>query len=278
MGSQFISVKLDSLPGSNDSTQGFTPFAGQVVDSLESWKGQSVIGLTGKCTKVTGDVLENQPIYQVTTLPPHTRVEMQLMISNLKPLFTALLCDYLYIRSRENETIVILSDSWENALPFVQWMLLKNAQIIVCIPKHEDESAKKIEWSRHAFFKHPSFKSKSLQVTLRSVNDDEIADNVLKITKYGASAILVLGDAFKTEQVKIHRQVLLAAGLGSRVVWCSRMEQIDPCECDCLFDKGISLGFFNLDSILSTESHIGIVQHAIIETVNHMANSTLFVS
>ncbi|XP_952144.1 uncharacterized protein TA13920 [Theileria annulata] len=102
----------------------------------------------------------------------------------------------------------------------------------------------------------------------------------MKITSgYGASAILILDgtiEAFSTNQVTLHRQILLSTGIGGRIVWCNEIEQIDPCECKCLYSKGISLSFFNPKSIFNTNSYQGIIQHSILLFLKHI--NTLYLS
>ncbi|UKJ90508.1 hypothetical protein MACJ_001442 [Theileria orientalis] len=282
MKSHFLSIKLDYI--SQPDLVINSAFSGHVVNSLENWNNKYVIGLTGNETRIVEDTLEYQPINQVSVLPPDSKIDKSLVVSNLKPLCTALLCDYFYMRTNENETVVIVSDNWENTLPYVQWILLKNAQVVVYVPKadEEREAALKSKWTRHPFFKHPTFKTKFHKVTLRSVYYSELSSDILKVTSnYGASVTLVLAGAvetFNTEQVSLHREVLMGAGVNSRVVWSTKLEQMDPCECECIFNKGISLNFFNLKAILETESHVGIVQHALVETLKHICNNSLFLS
>lgn len=119
-------------------------------------------------------------------------------------------------------------------------------------------------------------------VMLRSLRCEDLSSDVLRVTGgYGASGILILKDsvtAFSTDQMTLHRQVLLSCGIGGRIVWCSQLDQVDPCECECLFSKGVSLSFFNPDAVLNTDAFRGIIQHSIILFLKHTLNNSLFLS
>lgn len=121
---------------------------------------------------------------------------------------------------------------------------------------------------------------KRLAVVIRRSRVDEISDDVLKLTNgLGASAIAVLPSAekaFSAEEVQLSRQVLLAAGMGCRIVWQQPLRQMDPCECKCLFSKGNSLGFLNFNATLEAHSDDGLIQHALLEIVKRTINNEVY--
>ncbi|CDR94090.1 hypothetical protein, conserved [Babesia bigemina] len=146
---------------------------------------------------------------------------------------------------------------------------------------------------KHGLFNHPQFKSISANGLLVAISATRhaviirrkpvavIAEDVLTLTGgMGASSITVLPDAvkdFKAAEVQVSRQSLLAAGIGCRIVWHQPLEQVDPCEAKCLFEKSSSLEFFNFDTTLQSHGSDGLVQHALLETVKRATHNTIYV-
>ncbi|ORM41670.1 uncharacterized protein BXIN_2810 [Babesia sp. Xinjiang] len=270
----------------------FRAFAGTVQDvvsdrgdlRLEQWKGKRVVGITAKSTISVNDVIDNHPISRIVMIPDDSKIETPDIVINIIPLCRALICENLHMRTVENEVVIIVAGSMASAVPYLQWLLIKNIKVAVYLPPAEadDDQEKGVDEDyKHPLFSHGKFKPLATNVIIRRNNIETVSDDALTLTNgIGASAIAVLPDAvkaFKTEEVRVSRQMLLSAGMGSRIVWQQALEQVDPCESKCLFNKGVSLSLFNFDASLEAHSSDGVVQHALMETVKRVTHKTIYV-
>ncbi|GFE54903.1 ppiC-type peptidyl-prolyl cis-trans isomerase, putative [Babesia ovis] len=290
MTSWCLRIRVEHVDYKDEYTE-YRAFSGTVEDvakdngkaTVEAWKGKHVIGVTANTSISTNDVIANHPVSRVLVLPQESKITIQDLVGNIIPLSRALVCENLYLQTVENEIVVLVAGSMTSAVPYLQWMLIKNIKVILYLPPAESDAdqEKVIDGDyKHALFGHGRFKLMVSNVIIRRQNIENLSDDVLSLTHgIGASAIAVLPDAskaFKTEEVRISRQVLLAAGMGCRIVWHQPLEQVDPCEAKCLYSKGISLGFFNFDATLEAHCADGIVQHALLETVKGATHNTVY--
>ncbi|GIX63726.1 quinone oxidoreductase-like protein 1 [Babesia caballi] len=251
--------------------------------TVDTWEGKRVAGVTANTSAVPGGIIENHPVSRIVMLPETSKIANEDLVNNLMPLCRALTCENLHLRTLDDEVVVVVAGSLRSAVPYLQWLLIKSTRVITYLPPPEDgmppESAVEEDY-KHELFSHRKFKPLLSSVIIRRVPVAAISESALKLTNgVGVSAIAVLPDAvkaFKVEEVQLGRQALLAAGMGCRIVWQQPLEQVDPCEAQCLFRKGNSLEFFNFRVILEAHSADGVVQHALLETVKRASHNTLY--
>ncbi|KAK1443723.1 hypothetical protein BgAZ_205990 [Babesia gibsoni] len=285
-----LNIKVEHVDQAN-SNDDFRAFSGVVQDSsnikngrsLESWKGKHVIGIAKDANIKEHVVIQNHPVARLMLLPEMPAIQVKSIVSNLIPLCRALICEHLHLRTVENDVVVLLSESMEPAVPYLQWLLMKNARVLLFLPATEsqnEESETVDDLYKHDLFDHGRFKGLATNVIIKRSMVEGISQHTLKLTKgMGASAIAILPGAevaFCAEEEQLCRQLLLAAGMGCRIVWQTSLQQMDPCECRCLFSKAITLGFFNFNTMLEAHSSDGHIQHGLLEIVNRAADNEVF--
>nr|BAN65700.1 hypothetical protein [Babesia bovis] len=290
MPTSHFNIRVQTVDAHDTYTQ-FRAFAG-IVESIEvikneatnnTWKGKRVIGITENTQVAVNDVITKHPLTRIAILPEETKCNTQNIVSNLIPLTRALICENIYMRTVGNEIVVLIASSLDSVIPYPQRVLIKNNKVIVYLPPSEielDQHKATEEDYKHKFFSHAVFKPMISKIIVKRLNIDMLYENVLKLTEgIGASAIAILPgvtQAFKTEEVKLNRQVLLSGGMGCRIVWHQQLEQVDPCEAKCLYNKACSLGFFNFDEMLKAHCIDGIVLHALLETVKRAIQNNIY--
>ncbi|GBE60724.1 urease accessory ureD, putative [Babesia ovata] len=303
MGSWYQKIRVTHLDVPEERAK-FRAFAGTVEevvhsktdDTILAWKGKNVIGITANSNMAVGEIIDNHAISRIVVLPENSKIATQYIVNNTLRLCRTIICENMHLRTVENEAVVIIAGSMGSAVPYLQWLLIKGIRIILYLPPTEngdDEKYVEEHDYKHGLFNHPQFKPVSANGALNTVGETlhaviirrkpvgVISEDVLTLTNgMGASAVTVLPDAikeFKAAEVHVSRQTLLAAGIGCRIVWHQALEQVDPCEAKCLFDKSGSLEFFNFDATLESHGADGLVQHALLETVKRATHNTIYV-
>lgn len=251
--------------------------------SHQMLEGCQIIGITDLEQLAEGTVIDDHAVTRAVLAPANANIHVNNLVNNLLDLSRALLCQSLHLRALENEVAVLVAGSMDPVVPYIQWILLSDAKAAVYLPKSGPDSTPTVveDDYKHGLFEHPRFKSLVVNVIIRRCQVDYLAEDVLKMTNgLGASAIAILPgakEAFGAEEAQLNRQAILAAGMGARIVWQQVLEQMDPCECKCLFSKGISLGFYNFDATLESHCADGIVQHSLLEIVKRAINNELYI-
>ncbi|KAK2195535.1 bifunctional Armadillo-like helical/Armadillo-type fold [Babesia duncani] len=248
MDTEFI-IKLqhiENLP-TNDKNETLVAFTGFIKNmstlpksNTDYTKDGYVMGIKTHGAKIKDGELIGQSLDQIVMLPNGLESNMYDVVCNLRMLVMASLGDALYLRSNKREVIVLISDTFDGAIPYMQWLLLKECFIIVYLPQTKNDiNDNEEQYMSHGLFRHGTFKARAKQVIIRHFSEfSKISDDVLSLTmRMGVSGIVILPNAvtaFETEQAVIHRTTLLAAGIGCRIVWHEPLEQLDPCECESL--------------------------------------------
>ncbi|KAF8821845.1 hypothetical protein IE077_001460 [Cardiosporidium cionae] len=161
-------------------------------------------------------------------------------------------CVTHFCHLRKDEIVALCLSQLDHAWPILQWLISLDLLIFLYVVELETKQSSSAFLKEQPFFQHASNSLKLDKVFLRKLTSN-FSDDILEQTiGMGVNAIIIcpdVGASLCLNESQLLRQVLSAVGMSGRVVFFSSFQQLDPIECYALFEKSVSMNFFNPHAI-----------------------------